>query len=237
MPNMPNFSVPLLTVVGAAATVAFIAFPVLMLAFVIFLIRTRRRTGQVSRRPLWLLGTGSASLLLLVFGAFMRLPVVDGVALGLLVWSLVLCVLLLRSGQGRPLHKITWAIFADLLVLIAVVPVVIWAATLAAQISAASNPNEAEVRATLARDPNDAAAHSSLASIDEMRGDHAGEIAEFQQVLRIEPDNENALCLLGVRLSKEKRIEEARPLFQKLAAGDNAYSANARKWLVRHGGP
>jgi len=238
MPNIPDISMTTLTAAGIVGTVAFLAFPALMLAFVFFLIRANRRTNRavpLSRLSVWLLVTGSIGLALLAIGGFAHLPAAEWASLGLLICGLVLCGLLLRRGLGHPLQGIAWAIGADLMVLVAFLPFVIWAANLALQISAASNPNEAEVRAALARNPNDAAAHSSLGLIDGTHGDHAGEIAEFRQVLRIEPDNENALWIVGVRLTKAGRTGEARPLFQKLAAANDSYSDNAHKWLAKHG--
>ncbi|MDQ2799495.1 MAG: hypothetical protein M3Y13_07625 [Armatimonadota bacterium] len=99
-----------------------------------------------------------------------------------------------------------------------------------------SNPNEAEVRAALAKNPDDPAAHSSLAHIDENRRDRAGAMAQWRQVLRVEPDNVDALLVLGAELSHDGRIEEARPLFQRLAARHDDFSATARRWLARHSG-
>ena len=239
MPTMPNFPMPLVTAAAIAATVAFFAFPVLMAAFVVFLMRANRRASRArppSRLPLWLLGAGSAGLVLLVVGSFASLAAALWVSVGLLGTSLVLCGLFLRRSQGRPLQGIAWAMFADLAVLVAFLPVGIWIAVSAAHVAAYSNPNEAEVRAAIARNPNDAAAHSSLAMIDEMRGDRAGQIAELRQVLRVEPDNLDALLLLGGRLTQEGKINEARPLFLRLAARNDKFSVNARKWLARHGG-
>ncbi len=239
MPNMPNFPMPLLTAVAIAGTVAFFAFPVLMAAFVVFLIRANRRLSRAapsSRLPFWLLGAGSAGLILIVIGSFASLQPALWLAVGLLGASLVLCVLILRERRERPLQGIAWGLFANLLVLVAFLPFGIWIAGVAARAAAYSNPNEAAVRAALAKNPNDPAAHSSLAWIDMMRGDHTGEVAEWRQVLRVEPDNEDALYLLGSRLAQEKRIDEARPLFQKLATGNSLYSVNSRKWLARHSG-
>ena len=239
MPNMPNFPMPLLTAAAVAGTAAFFAFPVLMAVLVVFLIRANRRASRampLSRLPLWLLGTGSAGLVLLVVGSFASLAAALWVSVGLLGTSLVLCGLFLRRRQERPLQGITWALFADLLVLVVFLPFGIWIAVLTAHAAAYNNPNETEVRAAIARNPNDAAAHSSLAHIDMMRGDRAGDIAEWQQVLRVEPDNLDALLVLGGQLSQERRISEARPIFLRLAARDDKYSVNARKWLARHGG-
>ena len=239
MPNLPNFPMPLLTAAAIAGTVAFFAFPVLMAVLVVFLIRANRRASRAmppSRLPLWLLSTGSAGLVLLVVGSFASLAAALWVSVGLLGTSLVLCGLFLRRRQERPLQGITWALFADLLVLVVFLPFGIWIAVLTAHAAAYNNPNETEVRAALARNPDDAAAHSSLAQIDMLRHDYAGEMREWRQVLRVEPDNEDALLMLGGRLSQTGRVEEARPLYARLAARNGPYSVNARKWLARHGG-
>ncbi len=57
----------------------------------------------------------------------------------------------------------------------------------------------------------------------------------WRLVLRIEPDNKDALMRLDGRLAQQKRIDEARPLFEKLAAANDSYSDNAHKWLAKHG--
>lgn len=236
MPNLPNVSMPVLSALAIGASVAFFAFPALLLAFGIFLIRTNQ---QAQTLPLGLgrfvLGAGGASLLLVLVGGISRLPIIEWASVGLLGLSLVLCGWFLRGSQGRPLRGVTWALFADILVLVAVLPFSIWVANLALNMSAYDNPNEVEVRAALAKNPDDAAAHSSLAQIDGRRGDEAGAIAEERQVLRVEPDNTDALILLGGRLTQTGRIDEARPVFQKLAARNDVYSDNARRWLARHG--
>ncbi len=237
MPNLPNVPMPVLNAFIVIAPVIFFAFPALLLAFGIFLTRSKRQAHMLppTVRLGWLvLGAGGASLLLFLVAAFSRLPIIEWASVGLLGLSLVLCVWFLREGRGRPLRAVTWALLADILVLVAVLPYSIWVANLALRLSAYDNPNEAQVRAALAKNPDDAAAHSSLARIDGMRGDHAGEIAEWRQVLRVEPDNTDALLRLGGRLTQAGRIDEARPVFQKLAARNDAYSDNARRWLARH---
>ncbi len=232
MPNIPNFSIPWVNAAAIAGTAAFFVFPALMAAFVFVLVRRRR---PVPRLAFWFLGIGSAGLILAVVSGFARLAAGEWLSVALLAASLVLCGLLLRQRQGRPLQGLAWGMLASLLVMTAFLPFAIYVANLAVKIAAYSNPNEAEVRAALARDPSDPAAHSSLAQIDERHRDYAGEIAEWRQVLRAEPDNEEALLLLGGRLSQQGHADEARPLFQKLAAKSGPLGDAARKWLARHG--
>lgn len=238
MPNLPNVPMPVLSALGISATLAFVAFPVLLLAFAIFLTRSGRQAQTVPaalRLGRLVLGAGGASLILTGVGSFFRLPIIEWASVGLLALSLVLCGWFLREGQGRPLRGVSWALLTDIFILVIFLPFGIWLANLALKISAYNNFNEPEVRAVLAKNPSDAAAHSSLAQIDMMRGDHAGEVAEWRQVLRVEPGNENALLMLGGKLARTGRMSEARPLFQKLAAGSGPYADNARRWLARHG--
>lgn len=237
MPNLLSIPMPALNALSIGASVAFLALPALLLAFGIFLIRSKRQAQTVPaalRLGRFVLGAGGASLLLMIVGGFSRLPIIEWMSVGLLGLSLILCGWFLRAGNGRPLRAVSWALLADMLVLVAFLPFGIWLANLTLHLSAYDNPNEAEVRAALAKNPDDAAAHSSLAQIDGRRGDEAGAIAEERQVLRVEPDNTDALILLGGRLTQAGRIEEARPVFQKLAARNDAYSDNARRWLAKH---
>ena len=238
MPNVPNVPMPVLTALGIGASIAFFMLPALLLAFGIFLTRSGRQVQMlpaVLRLGRLVLGAGGVSLLLMLVGGFSRLPIIEWVSVGLLGLSLVLCGWFLWESQGRPLRAVTWTLFADILVLVAFLPFGIWLANAALNISAYNNLNETEVRAALAKNPSDAAAHSSLAQIDRERGDHAGEVAEYRRVLRVEPDNQDALLLLGGRLTRAGRIDEARPLYQKLAADNGPYVDNARRWLARYG--
>ncbi len=238
MPNLPDVPMPVLSALGIGATLAFVAFPALLLAFAIFLTRSGRQAQTVPaalRLGWFVLGAGGASLLLIVVGSFFRLPIIEWMSVGLLTLSLVLCGWFLRESQGRPLRGVSWALLADIFILVIFLPFGIWVANLALKISAYNNFNEPEVRAALAKNPNDAAAHSSLAQIDMMRGNSAGEVVEWRQVLRVEPGNENALFLLANRLVNMHQPGEARPLFQKLASGNGPYAASARRWLAKHG--
>lgn len=228
-----------LTMAGiTAGSVVACAYPVLLLIFGVIMVRASRRgelASLVFQASGWLLGIGLVSLALYIFAGMYRLPSLGWVAVGLLVLSAVFCSLLLRNPLTRLQKSISWILLFNTLFVVAFGSFALWLANRAMNISAYNNSNEAEVRAALAKNPNNAAAHSSLALIDRERGDHVGEVAEYRRVLRVEPDNTDALILLGGRLTQARRIEEARPIFQKLAARNDAYSDNARRWLARHG--
>lgn len=231
---MPDFRL-ILAMIGAAF---FYAFPVLLLVFLFLLVRARRR-GELAPPPAlvagWLLGVGTLGLTLSLLGGGARSIVTVWVALAVFVVTLVLCGRLLRSPLTRPLRIVSWALFFDTLAVVAFMPFAVWIANEALRVSAYSNTDEAAARAALVKNPNDAAAHSSLGHIEMMRGDHVAEVAEWQQVLRVEPGNEDALFLLGARLAHDGRADEARPLYQKLAAGNGPYANSARHWLARQG--
>jgi hypothetical protein len=205
MPNLLSVPMPVLTALSLGASIAFFAFPALLLAFGFFLIRSHRQAQTLPpalRLGRFVLGMGGASLLLILVGGFSRLPAAEWMSVGLLALSLALCGWFLRESTGRPLRAVTWTLFADILILVAFLPFGIWLANLALNIAAYDNPNESQVRTALAKNPDDAAAHSSLAQIDGRRGDETGAIAEERQVLRVEPDNTEALILLGGRLAR-----------------------------------
>ena len=228
-----------LTLAGiTAGSVVACAYPVLLLIFGVIMVRAGRRgelASPVFQASGWLLGIGLVSLALYIFVGVYRLPSLGWVAIGFLLLSAVFCGLLLRNPLTRPQKRISWLLLFNTLFVAAFGSFALWVANAAMNISAYSNSNEAEVRAALTRNPDDAAAHSSLAQIDGRRGDETGAIAEERQVLRFEPNNIDALILLGGRLTQAGRIDEARPVFQKLAARNDAYSDNARRWLARHG--
>lgn len=227
---------------AVVAIVAFCLFPALLLAFGILMARANRRAElapPAARAGRLLLAASVAALALPLIGSIFRTSpiflVTEWTALAVLITGLALCGWLLGRGRVRPLQAFTGALFADMLVLVAFLPLGIWVSGQGQHIAAYSNSNEVEVRAALAKNPNDAAAHSSLAHIDMMRGDHVGEVAEWRQVLLVEPGNEDALFLLGARLAHTGRADETRPLYQKLAAGDGPYADAARHWLARQG--
>lgn len=222
-----------------AGSIIACAFPVLLVIFGVIMVRAGRKgelTSPVSHASSGVLGAGLVSLALYFGAALPHMIMLGWIAIGLLALSAVFCGRILRNPLTRAQRSISWLLLVNMLFTAAFGGFAIWLAGEALHIFAYNNPNETEVRAALARNPNDAAAHSSLAHIDMMHGDHAGEIAEWRQVLRVEPDNLDALILLGGRLSHEGKISEARPIFQRLAARNDKYSVNARKWLARHGG-
>ena len=215
------------------------AFPALLLIFGVIMVRAGRKVelaSPISQASGWVLGIGLGSLAVYFVGGANRLSSLGWVAIGLLVLSAVLCGWLLRKPLTRAQRHISWLLFFSTLFTAAFGGFAILVAGEASRITAYNNPNETEVRAAIAKNPNDAAAHSSLAHIDMRHQDHTGEIAEWRQVLRVEPDNLDALILLGGRLNQEGQISEARPIFQRLAARNDKFSVNARKWLARHGG-
>jgi len=231
---MPNFRV-ILAMIGVAF---FYGLPVLLLVLVFLLIRARRR-GELAP-PLTLmagclLGVSTLGVTLFLLGGGPGRSSLAWAAPAVLVAAAVLCGWLLRRPLTRPLKIVSWALFFDTLFVAAFMPFAIWIANEALQISAYSNTNESAVRTALAKNPDDPAAHSSLGMIDNRRGDRAGAMAEWRQVLRVEPDNVDALLLLGAALTRAGKVDEARPLFQRLAARDDGFSPNARKRLARHG--
>ena len=97
-----------------------------------------------------------------------------------------------------------------------------------------SNSNVAEVKAALARNPEDAAAHSSMAQIDELHGDPAGAAQEYRQLIALEPDNREAKLLFAANLARTNRRAEARPVFLDLARQDDGAGRAAQRWLKNH---
>ena len=232
---MPEFRL-ILAMIGG---LFFCGLPLLLLVFLFLLVRARR-SGELAPSPTlaagWLLGVGALGVTLFLLSGGFRLMALAWAALAVFIVAPVLCGRLLQCSLTRPLRIVSWVLFFDTLVVAAFMPFAVWIASEALRVSAYSNTNETVVRAALAKNPNDAAAHSSLGMIDNMRGDQAGAMAEWRQVLRVEPDNADALLLLGGALTRAGKVEEARPLFQRLAARNDQFSANARKWLGRHGG-
>lgn len=243
MPNLPNWSPSFLSAIAVLITVVYAAFPLVLIAYGVVLSLAGRR-GQIepaTRRRGWIiLGLCLAAGVVYLAAALLSLSGTSAAVIALVVVSgLVLLGATVQMGLFlrqpiRALRVVTGALLADTLLLFACLCVTVPLANRAKQIMAYNNFNEPEVRAALAKNPNDAAAHSSLAQIDMMRGNSASEVTEWRQVLRVEPDNENALFMLANRLVNMHQPGEARPLFQKLAAGDSDYAASARRWLARH---
>lgn len=214
------------------------AFPLLILLFGLLAARAGRRgelTPDVRRVGIWVVCTGALSLVLYSVGAFSRQNAPAWAAVGLVVLTAALCGWFLSRSPTRSLKIVSWALFFNTLFVAAFGVFALWIAGEALRVSAYSSTNEAEIRAALAKNPNDAAAHSSLGMIYSRRGDRMRSMAEWRQVLRVEPDNVDALLLVSADLSRAGRIDEARPLFQRLAARHDDFSANARRWLARHG--
>ena len=245
MPNLPNFSPALWAAIGLVAEVVMCAFPILVLVYSLLFARARRHQPLeegTSRRGWIILGLCLAALVLSIGTSFVMRSsgitsyLIYGIVEIMLLVTITQSLLFLRQPLTRPLRFGSGALLANTVLLVLLLPFSVWIAAVALRIGAYNNSNEAEVRAALTRNPNDPAAHSSLAQIDMMRGDHAGEMAEWREVLRVEPDNVDALLLLGGRLTQAGKVDEARPIFQRLAARHDQFSANAHKWLVRHGG-
>lgn len=219
-----------------------LAFPVLLLIFGVLFARAARR-GEMDpatqRVGVWLISTGllgtAVYLALCTIPGLTRLLALDWACVALIFFSAVLGGLFLRGSLKRPLRAVSWVFLTDTLVVAAFLPFAIWLAVVAQRNFAYSNPNETEVRAALARNPNDAAAHTSLARIDSQHRNYAGAMAEWREVLRVEPDNNDALLLLAHELARAHRPDEARALYQKLASGNGPYRDGAQKWLARYG--
>ncbi len=245
MPNLPNFSVAEINAIGIIAATIMLAFPILVLVYGILLGLARRRPPleeRTARRGWIVLSLCLAAIGFAVGGsAVVREAEVAGYVLYgvlelLLLTAFIQIILLRRQPLGRPLRFGSGALLASSLLLVICVPFGIYLARISLEITAYSNFDEAEVRAVLAKNPRDPAAHSSLAQIESLRNDHAGAIVEWQQGLAAEPDNEMALFMLGSELTRAHQPEQARPLYQKLASGNGAFRDSAQKWLARHGG-
>lgn len=245
MPNMPNFSPATWSALGIILMTVMYAFPVLVLVYGLLLnLDTRRCTVEpaVRRRGQVVLGLCLVGVLL-VFSSGLWLRQVGPLAMVfyglleiLLVCAVVLTARFLKQPLRRPLRLATGALLTGGVLLVFCWPMLIVVAGFAQKGAAYSNFNEAEVRAALQKNPNDPAAHSSLAQIEMLHRDHAGAMAEWRQVLLVEPDNEFALYMLGSELTRAHQPEQARPLYQKLASGSGTFQNSARKWLARHGG-
>lgn len=245
MPNMPNFSSATWSVMGIILITITCAFPVLVLVYGLLLSRdTRRYTMEptVRRRGRVVLGL-CLSGVLLAFSSGLWLRQMGAAAVIfysllelMLISALVLTAWFLRQPLRRTLRLVTGALLTGGMLLAFCLPLLPVIADFAQKGAAYSNFNEAEVRAALQRNPKDAAAHSSLAQIEAQHRNHAGAMAEWRQVLALEPDNEFALYMLGSELTRARQPEQARPFYQKLASGNGAFRDSAQKWLAHHGG-
>lgn len=245
MPDLPNFSAGQWAAIGLVAEVIMCAFPILVLVYGILFGLARRHqpleAGTI-RRGWIILGLCLAALVVGISTGFLVRRggvtgyLIYGVVEIMLLVAAVQSALLLRQPLGRPLRFGSGALLTNTLFLVLLLPFTVWIAAVGQRVVAYSNFNEAEVRAALRKNPNDPAAHSSLAQIDSLHRDHAGAITEWRQVLAVEPDNEMALFMLGSELTRAHQPEQARPLYQKLAAQNGTFSGSARQWLARHGG-
>lgn len=225
-----------MTATVTAGAVLCFAFPVLLLIFGVLLAQATRR-GEMDpanrRIGVWLIGTGLLGTAMYIAvcanAALSHLPAFGWACVALIVFTAVLGGLFLRGSLQRPLRAVSWILLTDTLVVAAFLSFSIWIAGAAMRAMADSNPNETEVRAALARNPNDAAAHASLARIDGQHRNYAGAMAEWREVLRVEPDNNDALLLLAHELTRAHRPDEARALYQKLASGNEPYRDGAQK--------
>lgn len=228
-----------MTATATAGAVFCFAFLILLLIFGILFAWAARR-GEIApasqRVGVWLVGMGMLGVALYTVGGVTRLLVLCWVSVALIFFTAVLGGLFLRGTLKRPLRAVSWLLMIDTLVVAAFLPFSIWIAGVALRSVAYSNPNETEVRAALRKNPNDPAAHSSMARIDSQNHNFAGAMAEWREVLRVEPDNDDALFRLARELDRAHRSDEARPLYHKVASRNGPYRDRARKWLARHGG-
>ncbi|MDQ2798987.1 MAG: hypothetical protein M3Y13_05015 [Armatimonadota bacterium] len=95
------------------------------------------------------------------------------------------------------------------------------------------NTDMAAVHAALQRNPDDAAAHMSLALFQSSHQDAAGAIGELRTVLRLEPGNREATFQLGEELRRTGQTAEAAGLYQKLASIDDQWGQWSKKRLTR----
>jgi len=227
-----------MTATAMAGAVFCFAFPVLLLIFGVLFARATRR-GEMDptnrRVGVWLIGTGLLALTLYIVGSMTHLLALCWASVALVVLTAVLGGLFLRGSLRRPLRAVSWVLLINTLIIAAFLPFAVWVAGAALRSVAEYNPNETQVRATLARNPNDAAAHASLARIDDQHRNYAGAIAEWREVLRVEPDNEDALFRLARELDRAHRSDEARSLYQKVASRNGPYHDRAQERLARYG--
>ncbi len=245
MPDLPNFSAGQWAAIGLVAEVIMCAFPILVLVYGLLFARARRHQplekGTI-RRGWIILGLCLAALVLSIGTSFLMRSssiagyLICGIVEIVLLVAATQSILLLRHPLTRPLRFSSVALLANTMLLCLLLPFSVWIAAVSLRVVAYNNSNEAQVRKALQKNPNDPAAHSSLAQIDSLHRDHAGAITEWRQVLAVEPDNEMALFMLGSELTRAHQPEQARPLYQKLAAQNGTSSGSARQWLARHGG-
>jgi tetratricopeptide (TPR) repeat protein len=216
----------------------FVLACVLTLALAVMLARGRRAVPPPAGKTLSgaALGAFAAGVALTWAAGALGVAWLGWLVLALFLAGAALLVPEARRRSADPTRRAVAAALAVCLVLLAAfMPFNIYLAAEAQRIMAYNNPDEGAVRAALARNPDDTAAHSSLGHILSQRGDETAAMAEWRRVLRAEPDNTDALILLGGELTRAGRVGEARPLFQRLAARGGDIGAGARRWLAGHG--
>jgi len=114
-----------------------------------------------------------------------------------------------------------------------------WSMNLAKQarrITAYNNPNAPAMLRAVKANPNDAAAHSSLAHYYIARSaTHTPDaIHELREVARIEPQNYEAKYLLAYYLNRTGKKVEAVALYRELAKNGGEWSRGARTYLKKH---
>lgn len=224
------------------ATVVFVAYLGMMLWYAVALLVLRARRTVARGVLTWgyaLLGSLIAGLALLALAPTSGSIEVNwtGAIVGavLLVLPGFACAFLGAKRRLPPgLNTLAWPLAACAVLLVPCFGFSIWVAMRVRQIEAYNNPNLAMVRAALAKNPNDAPAHMSLAHIAIGRGDYAQAAPELQAVVRLEPDNREAAYLLAHALMRTGQPNEAWAIYARLAAQDDGWGRAARRYLARH---
>lgn len=89
-----------------------------------------------------------------------------------------------------------------------------------------------EAEAAIKKDPNNVLAHERLGEML-MSKDTSRAIEEYRTVLRLQPDNRQAMYFLGVLLRKTGKTDEAKILFQPLTGRDDEWGQRAEKELQK----
>lgn len=108
-----------------------------------------------------------------------------------------------------------------------VIAVAIISATLIILAFAVSNVHRTHEQRLL----NDAFRPCDVANKDKSRPHFFDDIPCYQAALRIEPKNEFFKTQLAHQLTYAGRFDEARPLYQQLAAVPGPFQASAQRWL------
>jgi len=103
----------------------------------------------------------------------------------------------------------------------------------AKRIGAYSNPDATASRLAVRQNPNNAAAHMSLAHYYNIAGSRydSQAVQELQEVVRIEPQNREAKFMLAYKLSKINQKAKALQLYQELAQQQDNWGKAALKHL------